>query len=64
MKPTHRNPLLRNFVLAATICLTLGQASHAASLTWDGSDTGNSPGRRRHRHLGHQYHRQLVERLQ
>ena len=42
MKPTSRNPLLRNFVLAATICLTLGQASQAGSLTWDGSNTGNS----------------------
>jgi autotransporter-associated beta strand protein len=49
MKQTHRNPLLRNFVFAATICLTFGQAAHAGSVYWDtngitagsGTATGN-----------------------
>ncbi len=37
MKPSFRNPLLRNFVLAASISLTLGQAAHAATIYWDGA---------------------------
>lgn len=49
MKPSHRNPLLRNFVLAATVCFTFGQAAHAGSVYWDtngptagsGAATGN-----------------------
>ena len=38
MKPSYRNPLLRNFVLAATICLSLSQSAKAAALTWTGAD--------------------------
>ena len=37
MKPSHRNPLLRNFILAATICLSFGQTAHAALIYWDGA---------------------------
>lgn len=38
MKPSHRNPLLRKFILATSICLSLCQAVHAAPRTWTGSD--------------------------
>jgi autotransporter-associated beta strand protein len=48
MKPTYRNPLLRNFVLAATISLFLGQAANAAPRTWTGGsgiwETGQQGG--------------------
>ncbi len=38
MKPSFRNPLLRSFVLAASISLCLGQAANAAPRTWTGTD--------------------------
>ncbi len=44
MKPSHRNPLLRNFVLAASICLSLCQAAHAASVYWDTNSTAAGSG--------------------
>ena len=37
MKATHRNPLLRNFVLAATIVLSLGATASAATYQWTGA---------------------------
>jgi fibronectin-binding autotransporter adhesin len=41
MKPSFCNPLLRKFVLATTICLSLGQAAHAATIYWDGAASAN-----------------------
>jgi autotransporter-associated beta strand protein len=35
MKPTYRNPLVRNFFLAATSLLGLASISHGADLYWD-----------------------------
>jgi autotransporter-associated beta strand protein len=43
MKPSHRNSLLRNFLLAATICITFGESASAASVYWDtNANTGGS----------------------
>ena len=41
MKPTHRNPLLRKFLLASSILLSLGGSASADSLVWKGSDLTN-----------------------
>jgi len=37
MKPSHRNPFLRNIVQTATLSLCLGQAAHAIAFYWDGA---------------------------
>jgi fibronectin-binding autotransporter adhesin len=41
MKPTHRNPLLRKFLLAPSILLTFNSIVSADLLVWKGSDVTN-----------------------
>jgi autotransporter-associated beta strand protein len=40
MKPTHRNPLLRTFLLAATSLVGVASFATAGTLYWDGNGTG------------------------